>query len=168
MTQTILSHAEFFGRTIPSNIEPYKCGVPPVPQTDPIPGVILQFDLSKGKNEDLPTSFVTIDELVKQSEIDPKRRRALQEGRRWVASTFYVNQENTLRVIRLQKGLSQAQLAAVIGTTQPHVARIESGQVDVQIGTLVRIAVALGVEPLVTVRAFLTKRLDIVNASTHG
>ena len=57
-----------------------------------------------------------------------------------------------LRKARIQKRLSQAQLAAVVGSKQPAIARMESGQVsEVSMDFLLRVALALNVS--VTIRS---------------
>ncbi|MGH8910679.1 MAG: helix-turn-helix transcriptional regulator [Egibacteraceae bacterium] len=60
-----------------------------------------------------------------------------------------------VRQLRLRAGLSQAELARRIGTTQPAIARLEAGGTSPSIHTLDRVARALGarleilfVEPL--------------------
>jgi transcriptional regulator with XRE-family HTH domain len=73
-------------------------------------------------------------------------REELLDARRWVADTVLAGKPVTMRTLRLRRGLSQAQLAEAIGTQQPHVARIERGQADPQLGTCRRIAHALGVD----------------------
>jgi len=45
---------------------------------------------------------------------------------------------------RVQLGLSQAQIAEQMGTSQPAVARLESGEVDARVSTLERFAGAVG------------------------
>lgn len=45
---------------------------------------------------------------------------------------------------RLALGLSQTQVAARMGTSQPAVARLESGAADVRLTTLERYAAAVG------------------------
>lgn len=45
---------------------------------------------------------------------------------------------------RRELGLSQAEIAARMGTSQPAVARLESGTADVRLATLERYAAALG------------------------
>jgi predicted transcriptional regulator len=45
---------------------------------------------------------------------------------------------------RRELGLSQAEIAARMGTSQPAVARLESGAADVRLTTLERYAVAVG------------------------
>lgn len=53
--------------------------------------------------------------------------------------------------IRADRGLSQRGLAAILGMTQPQVARLESGEVNPSMETLVRIAAGLGIELTVNV-----------------
>lgn len=49
-----------------------------------------------------------------------------------------------LRAARLRKGLSQAKLAALVGSKQPAIARMESGQVsEVSMDFLVKVALVL-------------------------
>ena len=51
-----------------------------------------------------------------------------------------------LRQIRLEKGMTLSQLAAITGMAQPNLSRIEAGKVDARYSTLARIARGLGVE----------------------
>lgn len=50
----------------------------------------------------------------------------------------------SLRALRTQRGLSQAQVAARMKTSQPVVARLESGEVDTKLSTLEAYAAAIG------------------------
>ena len=60
----------------------------------------------------------------------------------------------TLAREREQMGLSQGEVAAMMGTSQPAVARLESGEVDARVSTIERFAAALGrrIEFRVTLR----------------
>lgn len=49
-----------------------------------------------------------------------------------------------LVALRMDAGLSQTQLAAMMGTSQSAVARIESGDADLRLSTIERYAAALG------------------------
>lgn len=49
-----------------------------------------------------------------------------------------------LAALRVAQGLSQTQVAAEMHTSQPVIARIESGEVDVKLSTLERYATVLG------------------------
>jgi ribosome-binding protein aMBF1 (putative translation factor) len=57
-----------------------------------------------------------------------------------------------LRSEREARGLTQAELAERMGTTQPTVARLEAGAVTPSLDTLHRAAVALGLELVVDFR----------------
>jgi ribosome-binding protein aMBF1 (putative translation factor) len=56
--------------------------------------------------------------------------------------------EVAMRVIayRVQQGISQAELGRRAGMRQPHIARLEAGDHEPSLGTLARLARALGIE----------------------
>lgn len=51
----------------------------------------------------------------------------------------------SLAALRLKRGISQSQLAQMIGTSQPHIAKIEAGNLNLYWATAVRIADALAI-----------------------
>lgn len=53
---------------------------------------------------------------------------------------------NVLR-LRIQRGMTQQQLAQALGVKQPRIAQIESADANLQIDTLDRLAAVFGVEP---------------------
>lgn len=53
---------------------------------------------------------------------------------------------NVMR-LRMQRGLTQQQLARELGVKQPRIAQIESAAANLQIDTLDRLAAVFGVEP---------------------
>src|SRR5437899_9523307 len=57
-----------------------------------------------------------------------------------------------IRAVRTSRGISQSLLAERAGTTQPAIARMEAGKVTPSVGTLERIADALGVELVIQLR----------------
>ena len=71
---------------------------------------------------------------------DPKAKKAYEEA----ALAFALAEQ--VRRIREDKGLSQAELAEGMGTTQSAVARLEAGGTSPTIPTLRKLADALGVE----------------------
>jgi len=97
-------------------------------------------------SENPPEDHGDIDSIVARHEQDERRRKAIEEARRWVADTYYTEQPQSIRNLRLKKGWSQSRLAAEVGTSQPHIARIERGTEDVRISTIERLAAALGVK----------------------
>lgn len=143
-------------RTTPSSGSPNDSGAYVPAETAPLTGVIFHVDFPRD-NAPVPPGSVEIDALVAEHESDPIRRAALESARHWVAEVLPSDERNQLRLLRLKKGLSQARLAEIIGTTQAHIARIESGRCDVQVGTLARLAKALGLRPIRVIEAFLTK-----------
>jgi DNA-binding XRE family transcriptional regulator len=64
-----------------------------------------------------------------------------QDVRREYDALAPANQVARLRVLR---GLTQEQLAALVGTQQPSIARLESGAQDPSLAFLRRVAAALG------------------------
>lgn len=54
-----------------------------------------------------------------------------------------------VRDLRVSRGMSQAELARKVGSTQPAIARLEAGGVAPNIDTLERIAEALGLKLVV-------------------
>lgn len=68
----------------------------------------------------------------------------------------------SLAKLRLERGFSQHKLAKSIGTSQPHIAKIEAGTINIYWDTAIRIADALGVSleelrPLIKVSTASTK-----------
>jgi transcriptional regulator with XRE-family HTH domain len=70
----------------------------------------------------------------------------LAEARTELSEELLLDGASTLRTMRLQKGLSQTKLAAMLGTSQSHVARIERGTENVSIQTCRKLREALGVD----------------------
>jgi ribosome-binding protein aMBF1 (putative translation factor) len=104
----------------------------------------------------VPADFVDIDDLISAEEATPQGRERLANAR--IKLSHLERQDPlSLKKIRLQRGLSQQALATMIGTTQPHIARIESGRCDVQVGTLSRLAAALKVDSRELVTAFMER-----------
>ena len=94
----------------------------------------------------MPSNHVSVDDLVMSFEVDDKGKQALEAGRAWVADAFYKEDGVTVRSMRLRKGWSQAKLAASLGTSQSHVARIERGSENLTIETCRRLCASLGVD----------------------
>jgi transcriptional regulator with XRE-family HTH domain len=65
--------------------------------------------------------------------------------RQELAEELYDPDQNCVAKLRLRAGLSQTQLAKGAGITQPHLAKIESGRLAIQLSTAVNLADALGV-----------------------
>ncbi len=74
------------------------------------------------------------------------RRRGYQDAK----ESFELG--SRVRTERERRGLTQAELAERMGTTQPTVARLEAGGVTPSLDTLHRVADALGLELVVDFR----------------
>lgn len=86
------------------------------------------------------------DALMAELENDPTNAQELAAASTWVADTYYAREGETLRTARLRKGLSQVQLSALLQTSQSQVAKIESGKVDLQQSTLLKLSTALDLD----------------------
>ena len=69
-----------------------------------------------------------------------------QKADDWIAETFYGGDAETMRRLRQRKEISQSVLAVMIGTSQPQIARIESGKSDPQLSTILKLTKALDVD----------------------
>lgn len=87
-----------------------------------------------------------LEAIARKHEADPRKAQLLARARKNLATTVYANEPETLSSLRLAAGMSQVQLACQIGTSQPHIARIERGQNDPGTDMIVRIAQALKIE----------------------
>jgi DNA-binding XRE family transcriptional regulator len=92
-------------------------------------------------------------QVVTRLERDPARAAALEEARRSIAARHYRDSQG-LAELRLRKGWSQRRLAEAIGVKQPHIARLESGQNEPSLGTVRKLAAALGATVEEIVNAF--------------
>ena len=83
---------------------------------------------------------------------DVKARRADSEQRRqgYERAGRALRLAMEIRALRERKGLSQRQLAELVGTTQSAIARLEGGRISPSLPTLDRIAAALDAEVTVT------------------
>lgn len=86
----------------------------------------------------------SIDSFISELTADLDLAEEMKSARAWVADNFY-DEATTLKSLRLKAGLSQAQLAKALETSQPQVAKLEKGGVDPQLSTLKKLASALGV-----------------------
>ena len=60
-----------------------------------------------------------------------------------------------LRAARTRKGVSQRALSALTGVPQGHISKIESGAVDIRLSSLIELARALDLEPMLVPRILI-------------
>lgn len=92
---------------------------------------------------------------------DPKKAAALQRARRRIAKELDENSVFSIAKLRLNAGLSQSELAAMIGTQQPAIARMEKGMTEPQLSTIQKLAEAFGVPPEAVLKAFISTKESI-------
>ena len=89
-----------------------------------------------------------ISSIIKDRESDPERSAALAAARKKLARLTGDADTCTISALarlRLSKGLSQNQLAAICNTQQSYIAKIEKGGADIRAATVLRLSKALGV-----------------------
>ena len=91
----------------------------------------------------VPGGFLRASTLVAALEKHPDRAARLKKARQRVGADFYDEQGSVVARARLKLGWSQKQLAEAIGTSQPHIARIEGGRENLLLTIAVRLADAL-------------------------
>lgn len=84
--------------------------------------------------------------IAKLKESDPRFSAAIEVSRAKIASS--ISRDGTLKHLRLSKGLSQSDLANILKTKQPQVARIESGMQSPRMDFIKRLAEALNEDPV--------------------
>lgn len=91
--------------------------------------------------------YRSIRDFVAELEQDEGLAAELAEGRAWVADTYYAEEGDTIRTLRLRRGWSQTQLAEKLGTSQPHIARIETHPTDqITVSTCRRLCTAFQID----------------------
>jgi len=104
----------------------------------------------------IPTKIantVSIDDLVAEFEKDPKMASGIASARQKLADEVYAEKAGTLSHMRLKAGLSQTQLASIVGTSQPHIARIEAGKNDPGTELIGKVADALKLDATLVFKA---------------
>lgn len=86
------------------------------------------------------------------SEVKASRAKSPARARGYHAAKSAFEWGERVRTEREAAGLTQAELADAIGTSQPAIARLEAGGVNPSLDTLARVAQALGLELIVEFR----------------
>lgn len=107
------------------------------------------FPLNKAKIEwfldrEEPAGYIDADDFEQQliSE-DPAFAKSMLKARQKLSGEL---RASGLKAIRLNAGLSQAQLAQLIGTSQPHIARLEKSPESMYLDTAVKLSHALHID----------------------
>lgn len=71
-----------------------------------------------------------------------------------------------LREARLRKGLSQRELSTLVGVPQSHISKIEAGDVDLRMSSLIGLARALDLELFIAPKKTLPAIQSIIRSVT--
>lgn len=129
--------------------------------------VVFKFEGLALPKIETPVRHKAIGELVGKWSKDEKRRALLTQALQWVADVYHGEDGDTVRTLRLRKGWSQVQLAAALGTSQSHVARIERGTENLAIETCRKLCAALDVD-INTLDQALRRQETIAQAKVQG
>jgi DNA-binding XRE family transcriptional regulator len=115
-----------------------------MPTPTSAPGAVVIREFYRAYDFPIPADFMDIDAAVEQQESNDEIRGGIAAARARLATILSLEKES-ISTMRLRRGMSQKQLAAAIGTSQPHIARIEAGRDNVLLKTANLLATALGV-----------------------
>ncbi|HZF43103.1 MAG TPA: helix-turn-helix transcriptional regulator [Sphingomonadaceae bacterium] len=107
-----------------------------------------------GSGSVLPVGYGFLDDLISEYESDPELRDDLAAARQEMGADLLAGGRPTVAALRLSIGLSQADLASLLGTSQAAVSRLESGQQEPRLPMLRKLASALRVDLNTLDRAF--------------
>ncbi|SEP17707.1 helix-turn-helix domain-containing protein [Aquisalimonas asiatica] len=116
----------------------------PVTETDSVTAKVVHIGTFAPHLRPSAVKSHDIDDIA--AEFEELHPEEMADAQRWVHEALYPDEENTIRSIRMAKGLSQAALAALMDSNQPHVARIEAGRVDIAMSTARKLAAALDLD----------------------
>lgn len=123
-----------------------KLGQQPETSTCDTHRKVVTIDFSISAASRTRPGSLTPDQLVAQLSRGVAGEKRLAEARKWVADKLGVDGHVTLRMLRLRRNLSQKQLADLLNTSQPHIARIEAGKDNIHLDTMRKLARALDVD----------------------
>jgi len=125
----------------PSTDRPLGGLPPPVSSTNGgrVALSIVQADV----DAPIPARYSRVEDVVARTEKGERKRKALEQARKRLAEKSYGNRAPSIAALRLKRGMSQTDLAVAMNTSQPHIARIESGTEDLRMSTLEKLAMAL-------------------------
>ncbi|WNO60860.1 helix-turn-helix transcriptional regulator [Rheinheimera sp. MMS21-TC3] len=86
-----------------------------------------------------PVQSVSLDDVLAELMQDSEMAGLFSEANKQIAETYYKD-EKSLRAMRLQKGITQGQLAEAIGTSQPQIYKLENGDNDTRSSTVIKLA----------------------------
>lgn len=102
------------------------------------------LDVVLGEQTKPVTALVPLSDLEAQLLQFPGFAEHFSAANKEIADRF-LSDSIDLKYYRLKQGLSQSQLAAKLGITQPYINRLESRKVEPKLGTIIKLAKVLEV-----------------------
>lgn len=101
----------------------------------------------KVKRTSLFLRHSSFSDLAAELEGSEETHQELKDARAWVGREVYGADKDSIKSLRLEKGLSQTQLGNSLKTSQSHIARIESGKIDIAFSTFDKLCEVLEIQP---------------------
>jgi DNA-binding transcriptional regulator YiaG len=95
------------------------------------------------------TLFADIEGMISERESSPEGLHSMRAARRWARDALYGNGNSSIRSLRLERGMSQAQLATAMDTNQATISRWERGPCNLEASSIVKLASVLEVPTVV-------------------
>jgi ribosome-binding protein aMBF1 (putative translation factor) len=118
----------------------------PVVVAESAPANVIYVDCEYQLTAQPRPGFRRISALVAELEATPEGRAGMEAARRQVGMNLYAQAGSPIARARLARGWSQARLAEAVGTSQSHIARMETGRDNVTVATVAKLADALSVD----------------------
>lgn len=98
------------------------------------------------KTKKPPKLGFKLNDVIEEVMSTPEGTQAMQDARRWAASTLYAGESQSLQSLRLRLGLQQSDLAKRLHTTQPRISLYERGLEQPNFDMMTRMCQALEVD----------------------
>ncbi|AXW57407.1 XRE family transcriptional regulator [Ralstonia solanacearum] len=143
MSEIILSPSVYSRSTTVSGCPVFAEGASNLPATSS--EALIQLTVVIGPREGLQARTRLPRHIVsaQKEASDPEYRQRMMAARKALGAELFEGRQETLAGLRLKKGLSQNQLAELVGTSQPHIAKIEAGKTRILLDTAAKLAAAL-------------------------
>lgn len=89
--------------------------------------------------------FVDVESEIARREATDVGRAKMADARRWARHALYPSSFRSIKILRMEKGLSQKQLADALGTDQAAISRWENAPSNLQASTIKKLALVFGI-----------------------
>lgn len=113
---------------------------------------VFFVELGEANAVELPKGFTSVDDMLDSLPTDDGWEQALIAARKELSEKLHPD-TITVASLRLARGWTQRQLAEKYGSSQAHIARIESGKDDVRISTIEKLSEVFNVSACTVMEA---------------